>query len=226
MCGRFSNRFTWKELHDLYQAFLGGAPSTWRPRYNIAPTDQIPVIRFIGGARRIDLMRWGLVPAWAKDVGGFATHNARDDGFTTKPAFRDAWRKGRRCIVPASSFYEWRKTDKQPFAIGLGDGTPLGFAGLWDEWVSPDGEVLLSCTIITTAPNALMGPIHDRMPVILAPEQWPAWLGEIATREPKLLAMLTSYAAERMKSWPVDKRVGNVRHQDDKLDTEIPPPLL
>lgn len=203
-----------------------GTPSAWRPRFNIAPTDQIPVIRFIEGVRRIDLMRWGLVQAWAKDIGGFATHNARDDGFTMKPAFRDAWRKRCRCIVPASSFYEWRKSDKQPFAIGLSDGTPLGFAGLWDEWISPHGEIILSCTIITTAPDALMSPIHDRMPVILAPEQWPAWLGEMPVTEPALLAMLTSYPAARMKSWPVDKRVGNVRHRDDKLDAEAAPSLL
>jgi putative SOS response-associated peptidase YedK len=223
MCGRFSLRYTWKELHDLYGVRLSSAPSRWKPALNIAPTEEVPIIRFLGGMRVIDLARWGLVPAWAKDISGFATHNARAESFTAKPAFRDAWRKCQRCIVPASSFFEWRKADKQPFAIGRTGNAPLGLAGLWDEWVTPDGEVLLSFTIITTEANALMGPIHDRMPVILAEDDWAAWLGETPATEVELLAMLKPFPPERMKSWPVDKRVGNVRNQDEGLDTEVPP---
>lgn len=224
MCGRFSNRFTWKELHDLYEAFLTGAPSSWTPKFNIAPTTEIPVIRFLEGKRRVDLMRWGLVPAWSKQVGAYATHNARADACTNKPAYRGAWRAGRRCIVPASAFYEWRKGDKQPFAIGHGNGAPLGFAGLWDAWVTPDGAVLLSCTIITTEANSLMAPIHDRMPVILGPENWAAWLGETDATPDELVALLKPFPPERMRAWPVDRRVGNVKNQGEGLDAEVPVP--
>ena len=113
MCGRYSDRFTWKELHEIYRAFLDpdAPPSTWTPKYNIAPTTQIPVLRLVDGKRRLDLMRWGLVPSWAKEVGKFATHNARSDGCESKPLYRGAWKAGRRCIIPASSFFEWRQSD-------------------------------------------------------------------------------------------------------------------
>jgi putative SOS response-associated peptidase YedK len=123
---------------------------------------QIPVIRFMDGKRRVDLMRWGLVPSWCKEIGKFATHNARGEEVTTKASFRGAWKAGRRCIIPASSFFEWKKLDdsakpaKQPYAIGLGNKGPLGFARLWEEWRPKDGPSLLSATIITTSANSLM----------------------------------------------------------------------
>ena len=218
MCGRFSEKYTWKELHDLYSLTYGFVDADWRPKFNIAPTTQIPVIRFIDGARRVDLMRWGLVPAWSKEIGTFATHNARGDACDSKPAYRGAWKAGRRCIIPASSFFEWRKPDKQPFAIGLGNHGPLAFAGLWEEWKPKDCSApILSATIITTEPNAMMRAIHDRMPVVLGEENWAAWLGEEPATHEQLKAMLAPFPAERMSAWEVGKEVGNVKNQGEKL---------
>ena len=173
MCGRFTNQYTWRELHALYMLSIGFEQNTnWAPKYNIAPTTQIPVLLSEKGVRHLELMRWGLVPSWAKEVGRFSTFNARDEGLAAKPMFRGAWKAQRRCIVPASSFFEWRKPDKQPFAISLGNKGPMAFAGLWDEWTPKGGASLRSCTIITCAPNSLLAPIHDRMPVILPPSAW------------------------------------------------------
>jgi len=117
MCGRYTNQYTWRELHRLYnitEKYIRPVPQRseagWTPKYNIAPTNQIPVVTFENGERRIAMMRWGLVPSWSKEIGKFSTFNARDDGIESKPMFRGAWKAGRRCIVPASSFYEWKKT--------------------------------------------------------------------------------------------------------------------
>ena len=131
------------------------------------------------GERTLTLMRWGLVPSWAKDIKiGYSTFNARAEGIDTRPAFRAAWKAGRRCLVIADGYYEWRDTDKQPFAVALGNRGPMTFAGLWDLWRAPDGKPLKSFTIITTHANACCSPLHDRMPVLLAPDRWAAWLGE------------------------------------------------
>lgn len=217
MCGRFSNKYTWRELYDLYALTYGFHASDWQPIFNIPPTTRIPVIRFIEGQRRIDLMRWGLVPSWSKEIGKFATFNARSDGCTEKPTYRGAWKAGRRCIIPASSFFEWRKADKHPFAIGLANGGPMAFAGLWEEWKPRDGEPLLSCTVITTFPNKLMREIHVRMPVILSEENWGAWLGEEPAEDQPLRDMLVAFQTERMTAWPVSKDVGHVKNQGAHL---------
>lgn len=217
MCGRFSNRFTWKELHELYRAFLDSTESDWTPKFNIAPTTQIPVLRLVDGQRRFDLMRWGLVPAWSKEIGKFSTFNARSDGVASKPTYRGAWKASRRCIIPASSFFEWQKPDKQPFAISLGNKGPMNFAGLWEEW-KPEGKpALLSCTMITTDANALMEPIHDRMPVIIGDENIAAWIGEEPTTPEQALDLLTPFPANRMTAWSVLRAVGNVRNQGPEL---------
>jgi putative SOS response-associated peptidase YedK len=127
-------------------------------------------------------MRWGLVPRWAKDVKiGYSTFNARADTIASKPAFRDAWKEGRRCLVVTNGFYEWRKSDKQPFAVAMADDDLMVIAGLWDEWVSPARERIKSCTVIRTEPNDAVGPLHDRMPFILEEKDWPRWLGEEPT---------------------------------------------
>jgi putative SOS response-associated peptidase YedK len=218
MCGRFTNQYTWRELHALYMLSIGFEQNKdWTPKYNIAPTTQIPIVLTENGARHLELMRWGLVPSWAKEIGQFSTFNARDDGLTGKPMFRGAWKAGRRCIVPASSFFEWRKSDKQPFAIAPGNKGPMAFAGLWDEWTPKGGAPLRSCTIITCAPNKLLEPIHDRMPVILGEEDWAIWLGEEPANENELLKVLKPFAAERMTTWKVGKAVGNVKNQGAKL---------
>jgi len=223
MCGRFYNKYTWRQIHDLYRLTLGYVPTAeeWQGKVNIAPTTRVPVVRFLDGHRRVDMMRWGLIPAWSKEIGKFATFNARSDGVTEKPTYRGAWKAGRRCVIPASAFFEWRKSDKQPFAIGLGNRGPLGFAGLWEEWKPKDSAPILSATIITTEANASMAVLHDRMPVILNDDDWAAWLGERPATEQQLVEMMRPCAPERIAHWPVSKAVGNVRQQGDELIDEV-----
>lgn len=218
MCGRFTNQYTWRELHALYMLSIGFEENAqWVPKFNIAPTDPIPVVVNENGVRKCELMRWGLVPSWAKEIGSFSTFNARDDGIRSKPLFRGAWQARRRCIVPASSFFEWKKPERQPFAIALGNKGPMAFAGLWDERRQPDGKRMRSATIITCTPNALLAPIHNRMPAILGEEDWAKWLGEAPANEDELIALLKPFAAERMTLWPVGKEVGNVKNEGASL---------
>jgi putative SOS response-associated peptidase YedK len=216
MCGRFSNRYTWDELHALYE-ISPGAPSDWKPLYNIPPTTPIPVVTSAeGSSRSLELMRWGLVPSWAKEIGRMSTHNARCEGFDEKPAYRGAWTAGRRCLIPASSYFEWRDSDKQPFAIGLGNGGPFAFAGLWDQWCGAT-PALRSCTIITGEPNTALAAIHDRMPVILGAEHWSIWLGEVSAAPEVLKALLLPLPSERVQFWPVGREVGNVKNERPEL---------
>ena len=193
----------------------------YRPRWNAAPTSQLPVVVSKDGERTLTLMRWGLVPSWAKDIKiGYSTFNARAEGIETRPAFRGAWKARRRCIVVADGYYEWRAADKQPFAVALGNRGPMTFAGLWDLWrdpAAPEGKPLKSFAIITTPANALLKPLHDRMPALLASDRWAAWLGETAATEDELKAMLKPYAGAAMAFWPVDRRVGNVRNDSPDL---------
>jgi putative SOS response-associated peptidase YedK len=164
-------------------------------------------------------MRWGLVPFWAKDIQvGFANINAKAEGIETKPAFREAFRK-RRCLVPLDSFYEWKKLGKerQPYAVALADRRLMAMAGLWESWRSPTGERVRSFTIVTTAPNAVLAELHDRMPVILSPNDWPAWLGEAPADPDRLKELLVPYPSGDMIIWPVDKRVGNVKNKEPSL---------
>jgi putative SOS response-associated peptidase YedK len=192
------------------------------PSWNVAPTDQLPIVRYDpkAGSRTLDLMRWGLIPYWAKDIKiGFSTINAMAETVDTKPVFREAFKR-RRCLVPVDNFYEWKKLDakeKQPYAIALADRSVMALAGLWETWRSPAKETVRSFTIVTTTPNELCAPIHNRMPVILAAETWPAWLGEEPAEPAQLQALLAPYPADRMTLWPVDKRVGNVKNNDPSL---------
>ena len=182
----------------------------YRPRWNAAPNSQLPVVVSANGERTLTLMRWGLVPSWAKDIKiGFSTFNARAEAVQTRPAFRGAWKAGRRCLVVADAYYEWRAGDRQPFAVALGNRGPMTFAGLWDTWTNPadsDVKPLKSFAIITTPANALLQSLHDRMPALLSPDCWPAWLGEITTSEAALKAMLKPYPGAAMAFWPVDRR--------------------
>jgi putative SOS response-associated peptidase YedK len=192
-------------------------PANW----NAAPTEDLAVVRYDAGAnqRSLDVMRWGLVPFWAKDIKvGFANINAKAEGVETRPAFREAFAR-RRCLVPFDCFYEWKKLDKerQPYAVALSDRRLMALAGLWENWRSPAGERVRSFAIVTTAPNALLADVHDRMPVILASENWPAWLGERQTGPAELKSLLRPYPAEDMIIWPVDKRVGDPKNKDPSL---------
>ena len=190
----------------------------YAPRWNAAPTTKLPVVVSANGKRTLTLMRWGLIPSWANDIKiGYATFNARAEAVDTRPTFRAAWKAGRRCLVVADGYYEWRKVDKQPFAVALGNRGPMIFAGLWDVWREREGQPLRSFTIITTQSNALLRPLHERMPVLLGADRWAAWLGETAATEADLKAMLTPYPCEAMTFWPVDRRIGNVRNDSPDL---------
>jgi putative SOS response-associated peptidase YedK len=195
----------------------------FRPSWNIPPTAPMLVVRLVDGRRRSEMMRWSLIPSWSKDGHAGSTFNARAETLREKPTFRDAWRKGRRCLVVTSGFYEWRKRDKQAFAVGMADDSLMVMAGLWEEWTSPDGELINTCTIITTEANAAMAEVHDRMPVILDKTDWPKWLGEVPATEDELYALLKPAPPERVKIWPVDNRVGNVRINEPRLLDEIKP---
>jgi putative SOS response-associated peptidase YedK len=218
MCGRFVLKAPFSELVRLYNVTNN---LNLEPRYNIPPTEDVPVVRSREGKRTLDMLRWGLVPYWAKDIKiGFSLINAKAETVAEKPAFRDAF-KDRRCIIPADGFYEWRKLDtktKQPYAIVMKDRSVFGFAGLWERWKNrATGETIQSCSIITTSPNGVCAPIHDRMPVILPRENYARWLGEEATEPPHLMALLKPYPADAMDAYPVSTRVGSVKNTDAGL---------
>ena len=187
----------------------------------MAPTDLLPVVRHDSkaGERSLDLLRWGFVPFWAKDLNvGFANINAKAEGIENRPAFREAFQR-RRCLVPVDNFYEWKKTatGKQPYAIALSDRRLMALAGLWENWRSPAGEWVRTFAIITTAPNELCAELHNRTPAVLKPEVWSLWLGEEPADQDELKALLTPFPSEEMTCWPVSSRVGNVRNNDASL---------
>lgn len=220
MCGRYKLSETYNELARLFG--LSNSINL-RPRFNIAPTQD--VLAVVDDAetkgRRGEMMRWGLVPVWAKDVKiAYSLINAKAETVAEKPAFRDAL-KNRRCIIPADGFYEWQKLDakgKQPYAIVMKDRGVFGFAGLWERWTDKaSGEVIRSCTIVTTEPNALLAPIHNRMPVILEPDGYAKWLGEQPATNDELRALLKPYSAKRMDAFKIGPRIGNVKNDEPSL---------
>ncbi|MGC1460826.1 MAG: SOS response-associated peptidase [Terracidiphilus sp.] len=220
MCGRFARKSTQDLLNEWFGVELEDMP-WFAPSYNVAPQSVQPVVRpnRDTGGREFALLRWGLVPFWAKDPKfGYSTINARAEEVAAKPAFRDALKK-RRCLVPADAFYEWQRLDqktKHPFAFALKSGEPYAFAVLWDRWQGKENETLETFTILTTDPNELMEPVHNRMPVILEPKDYQRWLDPEMTERPPV-DLLRPYPAECMRSWPVSARVGNVRNNDAEL---------
>lgn len=215
MCGRFT---IFADPAQLAERFNAALPAEGlRPRYNAAPTQDLPVI-LNEDERAIQLLRWGLVPFWAKDPAiGNRMINARAETLPEKPSFRTPLQK-RRCLVLADGFYEWKKTEhgKAPLRIGLKTGEPFAFAGLWETWKQPDGELLRTFTIITTPPNSLMEPIHNRMPAILLPEDEALWLDNSAGVIGWLSA-LRPYPAELMTAYPVSPRVNSPRNDDPSV---------
>ena len=225
MCGRVRLSSDVSEIKLVFSIPPHRPIPNFPPSWNVAPTDQLPVVRYDrkAGERSLDLLRWGLVPYWAKDLNvGFANINAKAEGIETRPAFRDAFQR-RRCLVPVDSFYEWKKTGtgKQPYAIALADGSLMALAGLWENWRSPAGEWIRSFAIITTEPNELCAELHNRMPAVLKPETWPVWLGEEAADAASLKALLAPFPSDEMTCWPVSTRVGNVRNNDPSLIERI-----
>lgn len=214
MCGRYLLR-TPAEI--LAQLFGIDEVAPLEPRFNAAPTQTMPVVRVGADSRRhLDRLRWGLVPSWSKDASGAARMiNARGETVAEKPAFRSAFRR-RRCLVPADGFYEWKKVGsaKQPVLIRARSGGPLVLAGLWESWAPATGEPWETFTIVTTEANRVLREVHDRMPVVLAPEDFSLWL-DPEVREPEaLVPLLVPAPSERFEWVPVSRRVNNVRNDD------------
>ena len=183
----------------------------YRPRYNVAPTQEVLTVTSDGAENGGQFMKWGLIPFWAKDPSiGSRMINARAETVAEKPSFRQAFQK-RRCLVLADGFYEWRKEGrlKVPMRIVLKSGEPFGFAGLWETWRSPEGELVRSCTIVTTVPNAVMEPIHNRMPVILAKETETLWLDPANSDTAELRELLVPYPAGEMEAYEVSRLVNS-----------------
>jgi putative SOS response-associated peptidase YedK len=211
MCGRFTLTTDLDQLEERFSFHT--ANLAFKPHYNIAPSQQILAV--IGAEeRRAELLRWGLIPSWAKDPSmGDRMINARAETVAEKPSFRRALQK-RRCLILADGFYEWKKEGKKktPMYITLKSHEPFGFAGLWETWKSPDGEAIHSCTIITTTPNALMEPIHNRMPVILTHDAEARWLNRTIEDPERLLPFLAPYSADAMEAYAVSSAVNSPRN--------------
>ena len=210
MCGRY--RLTRAER--LAQRFDAELTEELHSRYNIAPTQPVPVIRAIASRRAIASMRWGLIPNWAKNA-SMAQINARSETLLEKPAFKENFER-RRCLIPADGFYEWKRDgrSKQPFHFGMKDDSLFAFAGIWDRWRSPQGQAIESCAILTTVPNELLRDVHDRMPLILRPENYGEWLVAPASDCGGLRDLLQPFDAAMMKRFPVSSAVN-----DPQIDT-------
>lgn len=222
MCGRFTITVTLEELITHY-LIDDSKIAVLKPNYNVAPMHNIPAVIASDEGKRLGELRWGLVPVWAKDEKiGNKMINARAETVAEKPTFKRLL-KSKRCIIPADGFYEWKKdgASKQPFRILLNDGGIFSFAGLYDTWEDPEGNKLSTCSIITTTPNSLMADIHDRMPVILRPEDEADWLGRDNEDVESLLKLLKPFDASKMRAYKVPWAVGNVRNNSKELLEDI-----
>jgi putative SOS response-associated peptidase YedK len=211
MCGRYSFAVEDELIKERFGVTVRSA--VWKAKYNCAPTQDLAVISN-ADPLQLSLYRWGLIPSWAEDPAiGNRMINARAETITEKSSYKSAFRC-RRCLVLSDGFYEWKREGKEkiPHRITLKDGSPFAMAGIWDKWVSPDGEIIHSFSILTTSPNELMKEIHDRMPVILPRHDEKLWLGN--TSEDELLGLLKPYSAGEMKAYKVSTLVNN-----PKIDT-------
>jgi putative SOS response-associated peptidase YedK len=215
MCGRYVVHRPVEEIRRIFETV--NPPPNFAPTWNMAPTRLAPVVRRHPetGARHLDLLRWGLVPHWVKDLKATRQPiNARAETAATTPMFRDALAR-RRCLVPIDAFYEWQAADgaKLPFAVARADGAMMVLAGLWEGWRGLDGEVIRSYTLLTTAACPVLRPLHERMPVILEPPDWPLWLGETGGDPAPLLRP----SGAEFRLWCVSTKVNNVRHDGPEL---------
>ena len=214
MCGRFALKAPPAELVTYFGL---DECMDFEPRYNIPPGTEIAVIRQSPeGQRVLHALRWGLIPHWAKDPGiGSKLNNARGESVQEKPSFRDAFKR-RRCLIPADGFFEWKTEGKakQPYFFSHRSGKPLAMAGLWESWKAPDGTIIRTACIITTAANALMAPVHDRMPVLIGPDDWQAWLSESSDA---VITLVRPCAEADLQAWPVDRRVSRTTENDQGL---------
>jgi putative SOS response-associated peptidase YedK len=234
MCGRYTSTSTVEDLASIF-AVEEIRTEPQPPRYNVAPTVGVLAVATTSTAKRaLGTFRWGLVPSWAKDLSvGNRMINARSETITTKPAFRAAIAR-RRCIIPADAFYEWqrrtgpdgRPAGKLPHAIRRRDGRPMAFAGVWEVWrdkAVPDSDPVRSCAIVTTSANALMAPIHDRMPVMLSESDWDRWL-DPSTELAEVQGLMVPAPDDWLEAYPVSTLVNKVGHDGPELLEPLPPP--
>jgi putative SOS response-associated peptidase YedK len=222
MCGRYSFALEDELIWDRFRVRVRTA--VYKARYNCAPGQELAVI-LNEDPGTLNFFRWGLIPFWAKDPSiGNKMINAKSETITEKPSFRSSFRS-RRCLVPATGFYEWRKDrEKIPYHIGLRDGSPFSMAGIWDRWTSPDGEIVNSFSILTTTPNEKMAMIHDRMPVILHPESEEIWLGKSGEKE--LMELLKPFPSGQMTAIPISRLVNPVRNDQPGILAPSGDPLF
>jgi len=213
MCGRFVLMSPGKLLAERLE--LEEKPDL-EPRYNIAPSQPVPVIRVISSRRELSMLRWGLIPFWAKDPKiGYKMINARSESVGEKPAFRSAFRQ-RRCLILADGFYEWdrSKKPKRPYLFRMKDEKPFAFAGLWEHWQGAEGDTIESCTILTTDANDLVAALHDRMPVILSPGHYASWIDPDQKNPEMLRELLVPYPADEMEAYPVTTKVNKPTYDE------------
>lgn len=222
MCGRYRLSRRKQLVEEYFDAY---GEDDWSPRYNIAPTQPVPVVRQHPKEpkRVFSLMRWGLIPSWTKDISGSARMiNARSETAATKPAFSNPL-KFRRCLIPADAFYEWRRigTTKQAFCFEVNDGELFAFAGLWDGRRDPSWQWIKSCSILTTTPNALTAQVHDRMPVILNRDDYDSWLDPGMTSVAALSDLLKPFDARLMRSYPVSSKINHLADDDEECSKPV-----
>ena len=229
MCGRYTLTAGQEELirKFLLKQLAGDVEKVLRPRYNIAPSQQVVTVRLSpeSGERLAIPAVWGLVPSWTKDPKiGAGLINARSETAAEKPSFRAAF-KQRRCLIPASGFYEWQRTGgyKQPYYFTMASGEPFAMAGLWELWRGSDGSEIESCAILTTEPNDVLAPVHNRMPVILEPDDFDLWLDPRKGIPADVQPLLKPYDPKQMICYPVSKRVNNTRHDGPELIEKYDP---
>ena len=223
MCGRYRLSRRKEILAEHFGADISDLE--WEPRYNIAPTQPVPIIRRNGNAltRKASTVKWGLIPSWASDPGvGGRTINARSETAASRPSFREPL-QNRRCLIPADGFYEWQRAGKmkQPFCFEVTDGTLFAFAGLWDRWQSPDGRIIETCAILTTTANELLTGIHDRMPVIVARDHYDRWLDPAMQDAPSTASLLKPFDSKLMRCYPVSAQVNMVANDGPECSIRV-----
>jgi len=223
MCGRYRLSRKKQILEEYFDSARWG--EDWTPRYNIAPTQPVPVVRQNpkNNLREMSLMRWGLIPHWAKEPSiAMSTINAKSETAATKPAFPDPLRL-RRCLIPAGGFYEWKctATNKQPYCFDVGGGDLFAFAGLWDGWNDSTGQWIKTCSILTTTPNTITATVHDRMPVILHRDCYDLRLDPGMQNVAVIAELLKPYDADSMRTYPVSSRINHVANDDEECSMPL-----
>ncbi|MFS1518574.1 SOS response-associated peptidase [Bacillus sp. SCS-151] len=223
MCGRFTLFTDFDQIIDRFGIEAAFSEDEYRFNYNVAPSHSVVSVINDGEKNRLGYLRWGLIPHWAKDMKiGYKMINARGETIAEKPSFRNAYKK-KRCLVIADSFYEWKKTQdrKIPMRIKLKSNEPFGMAGLWESWKSPEGKTIYSCTVITTEPNDLMSTIHDRMPVILKPDDEKVWLDPTINDTNYLQQFIKPFDQEQMEAFEVSSDVNSPKNNSPNLIQKV-----